>query len=117
MSVAQAHNRLGHCSNDIMKKTAKHLGWELTGSLTPCKACAAGKAKQKNVPKTKDEEVTDKLMRIHLDIMTVKPNKDKPKPAKPVWRIMVDEKTQLQFSDFFASKDEMVEPTGEQLKK
>ena len=72
---------------------------------------------KKNVPKTKDEEMTDSLTRIYLDIATVKPNKDEPKPAKPVWWIMVDEKTQLKFSDFFASKDEMVEPTCEQLKK
>ena len=62
MSVAQAHNmhnRLGHCGDDIMKKMAKHLGWELMGSSTPCEACVAAKAKQKNVPKTKDKEVTD----------------------------------------------------------
>jgi hypothetical protein len=56
-------------------ETAKALNWILTkGTLKPCDACAAAKAKQKNVPKTssmapsntkKDES------RIYLDIGTI----------------------------------------------
>ncbi len=117
MTVKQAHERLGHCGEDVARKTAKHLGWELTGTMTPCDACAAGKAKQKNLPKAVEEELKDDLTRVFLDISSVRPAKDQPKPTKPVWRIMVDEKTQLKFSDFYKTKDEMVEPTCVQLKK
>jgi hypothetical protein len=47
----------------------------------------------------------------------VKQKKDQPKPTKPHWRIMVDERTQLKFSDFFKTKSGMVEPTCEQFQK
>jgi hypothetical protein len=111
ISVQQAHGRLGHCSEDAMRKVTKHLNWKVTGIMNPCDACAAGKAKQKNVPKIKEYEENDNLNRVFLDIATIKPGKDQPKPLKPVWRIMVDERTQLKFSDFFQRKNEMVEPT------
>jgi hypothetical protein len=52
MTIEQAHVRLGHSSEDVTRKTAKALNWILTkGTLKPCDACAAAKAKQKNVPK------------------------------------------------------------------
>jgi hypothetical protein len=45
------------CGEDLTRKAAKQLKWELTpGSLGPCEACAAGKVKQKNVPKHHDKE-------------------------------------------------------------
>ena len=56
--IQQAHDHLGHLHEDITRKVAKRLGWTLSrGSLKPCEACAAGKAKQKNVPKDRDHEV------------------------------------------------------------
>ena len=33
------------------------------------------------------------------------------------WRIMVDECTGMQFTDFFAKKSDMIEPTCQQLHK
>ena len=51
--------------------------------------------------------------RIHLDISSVK-NTDYPDVEnipRPYWRLIVDERTQLKFSDFFTSKSGMVEPT------
>ena len=48
---------------------------------------------------------------------TVKKIKDGPNVSKPNWRIMVDEKTNLKFSDVFQTKNGMVEPTCEQLNK
>ena len=53
MTIEQAHVRLGHSSEDATRKAAKALNWTLTkGTMKPCDACAAAKAKQKNVPKT-----------------------------------------------------------------
>jgi hypothetical protein len=53
---------------------------------------------------------------VHLDISTLKPRKPEKgkKPvvvAKPHWRILVDARTQMKWSDFFATKDGMIEPT------
>jgi hypothetical protein len=46
--IEQAHVCLGHMSEDVTRKTAKALNLILTkGTLKPCDACAAAKAKQK----------------------------------------------------------------------
>jgi hypothetical protein len=47
----------------------------------------------------------------------VKKPKDLPAVINPNWRIMVDERTQMKFSAFFAKKNLMVEPTCVQLNK
>jgi len=119
VTIAQAHGRLGHCGEDVTRKTAKLLGWELIpGPMMPCESCAAGKAKQKNVPKISEgKPAEDGKSRIFLDIATVKSKEGKPKATKPNWRIMVDERTQLKFSNFYPTKNGMVEPTCEQFHK
>jgi hypothetical protein len=86
----------------------------LTGDTAICKACAEGKAKQKNVivAKQKRSFLVDDG-RIHLDISSIR-NTDFPEVEnmpKPYWWIIVDQRTQLKFSDFFATKNGMVEPT------
>jgi hypothetical protein len=118
MTIEQAHVRLGHSSEDATRKTAKALNWTLTkGTLKPCDACAAAKAKQKNVPKTssmapsntkKDES------RIYLDIATIN-RPDQKQVYKKNWRIMVDERTGTKFTDFYETKAGMIEPTCAQL--
>jgi hypothetical protein len=118
-AIQQAHDKLGHCGEDTTRRAAKELGWTLTvGTMKPCEACAVGKAKQKNVPKiTKTEPLKEGENRIFLDIATVKRTKDQPKVSKPNWRIMADGRTGLKFSDFFQTKDGMVEKTCEQFQK
>jgi hypothetical protein len=120
MSITELHGKLSHDGNeDAMRKTAEALGVKLTrGTLKPCEACTAGKAKQKNAPKTSDHEpATAEERQIFLDIATVKQIKGGPNVTKPNWRIMVDERTQTKFSDFYETKNGMVEPTCVQLNK
>ena len=118
-TIKQAHDKFGHRNEDATRKIAKQLGWELSpGSLGACKACTIGKAKQKNVPKLSEgEPAKPGENRIYLDISTVKQKKDHPKPTRPNWRIMVDERMQLKFSNFFKTKNGMVKPTCEQFQK
>eukprot|EP00957_Ditylum_brightwellii_P038657 2922379-Ditylum_brightwellii.AAC.1 len=87
--------------------------------MSTCESCAVGKAKQKNVPKVSEHIKSDKPgERIFLDISTIKGEKDGPKVnVKNQWRIMVDECTSLKFSDFFKTKNGMVEPTLEQFNR
>jgi hypothetical protein len=49
--------------------------------------------------------------RIFLDLASVKTPKGAPRIAKRNWRIMVDERTGMKFSDFSAMKEGMIEPT------
>jgi hypothetical protein len=87
------------------------------GTLGPCDACTIAKAKQKNAPKVSEHKAATKTdeRRIFLDISSVKSNKQGQKPTKPHWRIMVDERSTLNFSNFFETKNGMAEPTCEQL--
>jgi hypothetical protein len=52
-----------------------------------------------------------------LDIATVKQPKGGPNVTRTNWRIMVDEQTQLKFSNFYKKKNGMIEPTCVQLNK
>ena len=112
----QAHARLGHMNENKTRKTAKALGWILKpGNFETCIGCAEGKSKQKNVPKeTEHVKATKDEPRVFLDISTVRdPEGDT--LSKPNWRKMVDERTGIKFSEFFARKINMVEPTCEKL--
>jgi hypothetical protein len=106
-------------NKDMCWATCKALGWDLNqGTLGVCAACMVAKAKQKNI-KTSNEDVKelDGKTRIYLDISSIK----KPKDIKAIYirhcRILVDERTQLKFVDFFEKKNGMIEPTCEQFKK
>jgi hypothetical protein len=116
--IQLAHDRLGHPHEDMTRKMAKELGWTLSlGSQKPCDGCRAGKAKQKNVPKESDHVVAtepNEARVFFLDIATInKPEGESGSVYKPNWRIVVDERTQMMFSDFFVSKSGMAEPTCE----
>ena len=113
MTVMQAHQKLGHINEDMTRKVAKSLGWELTkGSLGVCEACSVGKAKQKNVPKESEHKTvaTRPNQRIFLDLASVRAMEGMPKPTKPQWRITVDEYTGYKTSGFYVTKDAMVAP-------
>jgi hypothetical protein len=118
MTIEQAHVRLGHSSEEATRKTAKALNWIITkGTLKPCDACAAPKAKQKNVPKTSSmspSNTTKDKSRIYLDIATIN-CPDKKQAYKKNWCIMVDERTGTKFTDFYDTKDGIIEPTCAQL--
>ena len=57
--------------------------------------------------------------RISIDLSKIGVPKDKsnkdPDLRNPQWRMIVDEATGRKFSDFYPSKDKMVEPMCEQL--
>jgi hypothetical protein len=118
MNISQAHAKFGHSNEGDTRKMAKEMGITITrGTLGPCDACMIAKAKQKNVPKVSTHKATTKTdeRRIFLDISSVKANKQGKKPTKPHWRIMVDKRSTLKLSNFFETKNGMVEPTCEQL--
>jgi hypothetical protein len=117
LTIQQVHERLGHCNEDMTRKSAKALGLDLSrGGLAPCAAYTAGKVKQKNVPKDNEHVPSvENNCRIFLDIATIKKVKDGPSVSRPNWRIMVDERTNLKLSAFYQTKKGMVEPTCEQF--
>jgi hypothetical protein len=121
ISIQALHDQLGHMNETMCRKVAKALDWEVKkGSLAVCLSCLIAKAKQKNIniDRKGNETKPDGLNRLFLDIGSIK----QPKTilTEVTWwncRIMVDEKTQLKFVDFFEAKNDMIEPTCVQLKK
>ena len=120
ISINLAHCSFGYGDEHITREIARALGFEITnGTMKPCDACAAAKAKQKNLP-TGRNHIPSKISneRMHLDIATIKaPEHMKINVSKPHWRILVDEKVQMKISDFYATKNGMIEPTCEKFQK
>ena len=55
ITIQQAHEQLGHIGKD-----AKTLNRTLTpGLMSPCEACAVGKARQHNLPKDPEKPMAD----------------------------------------------------------
>eukprot|EP00957_Ditylum_brightwellii_P182215 13881997-Ditylum_brightwellii.AAC.1 len=109
-------------------KIAKHLGFMVNrGSMPKYKPCATAKAKQKSLPswvevlgkKVHDKETATAVNeRLFLDISTVKaPAHIKVTITKPQWWIIVDELTGMKWSNFFETKNGMIEPTCTMLNK
>ena len=120
IAVNEAHELLGHMSFPTTRAIAQELGWELTKGSHVCDACAAGKAKQKNIVSNQSRsEMTENSGRIFLDISSVRNVEflDLEVTPKPYWRIIVDERTQLKFSEFFGTKNGMIEPTCQMLQE
>ena len=119
ITIQQAHDRLGHMSEQATKATTCALKIPIkNGAFKPCAACAAGKAKQKCIKRIVTTKQKLGQRRAFLDIATVRKEKGMPIPSRPNWRILVvDQEIQLKFSKFFRHKNDMVQPTCEQLNK
>jgi hypothetical protein len=105
-----AHNQLGHMEDQKTKSVAKSLVWQLEkGEMGPCEACAAGKARLKNIKK---EAVKEPTKDAFLEVSMLKPKNGMPNKSTPHWRIVVvDPKVQIKISHFFETKKGMAEPT------
>ena len=116
LTVNQAHGHLGHMNEDRTHQVAKVLGWTLKpGPFQVCQACVESKAKQKNLPSnTEHIKASKEEPRIHLDISTIKDSSGS-ELSKSNWHIMVDERTGMNFSDFFSKNLDMVKPTCKKI--
>jgi hypothetical protein len=119
MSFINVHCKLGHMSYSKTKQISKNLGWTLTNEESICKVCAEkSKACQKNINIKSTRKIESKPSgRIHIDITSLHNKEYEESTSKPYWIIIVDEFTQIKFSDFFISKNGMVEPTCQSIQK
>ena len=119
-SIMEAHVKYGHHSEAATRAIAKINGVELSrGTLGVCESCTIGKAKQKNVPKATDnrDKLKDEESRMFMDLSTLRSSTGKKSATKGVWCMMTDQRTRLQLSQMFATKNGMVEPTCEKLQQ
>jgi hypothetical protein len=100
ISLRAAHDRFGHINEAETRKIATAIGFDVgRGGMGVCVACTNAKAQQKSVPQ--ESEHTPSTVpneRVFLDQAWItKPDKSVPMAATNVWRIIVDEATQLKF--------------------
>jgi hypothetical protein len=94
----EAHQCLGHLSQQSTKDTLKQLGWHLADEFVKCD-CDIGKGCQNNVNKRNDHKISGMVgERIFLDVASVQEQQKSDNYMEPTqkqhWQIMVDEKSQ-----------------------
>lgn len=105
MNINEAHDKFGHPSEALLRKTTTFYGIKLTGKLESCEACARAKAKQKSVAKTTEVEETYVGERLYLD---------QSGPFEKTWngkrylQCAVDGYSRAGFMNLAATKDEIV---------
>ena len=111
VTLEQAHCLLGHCDIEKTRRAAKRLGWQLSnGVMPPCAACAAGKAKQKNIPKISVRpRATEPGIMVSHDISTIGDREGAKAPHKQ-WHLTVDNCSMFCISEFYSNKDKFIEP-------
>ena len=110
VSVNYYHAQLGHINDRDTKEIAKILQQPLqSGKFTKCEPCARAKAAKKPLKVVhvihEPKHPWDGKSRMFLDLSTLKRRTKrrlfkKTGIHKPHWRLMVDERTQLKFSNF-----------------
>jgi hypothetical protein len=93
------------------RKIAAQLGMELSRTgFAMCESCAIGKAQQRNVPKeSSGEKVTTFNGRVGHDLSKIKvPKRLDVTINKPNWHIMVNQSLGFKQSNFFLTKNEII---------
>ena len=103
MHIMKVHHMLGHANEDVVRRTARNLGYELKGKMIPCISCSIAKAKQKSVPKRAQSPSTVRGERLFIDISSVR---GKSYGGVKFWLLVVDEATNFKWSKFLKTKDE-----------
>ena len=120
MTELKAHALLDCMGKEITRKTAQSLGWKITKfNNIPCEHCAVGKARQKNlVQQSTSEKATRSGEMMFTDISSIKQLKNGPPVNKNKhWSIVVDEYNGTKVSNFYPTKNAMVQPLCAQLNK
>ena len=112
VNINTFHKMLGHPSEDITKKTAKDLGYELDGTMQDCDDCGLGKIKQTKTNKTREisKEVGEMLF---LDLSTIKHTSQ---GGKNHWILLIDDHSRYVWSMFVKKKSDLAATVKETLK-
>ena len=104
INVNRLHNQLAHCCEATTRKTAKSLGYELTGDYKVCEDCVKGKAKQKKLPKSVESKSTKPGEMMMFDISSF--NSSSFGGGKH-WLAITDDATDMTWSRVLKLKSEL----------
>ena len=104
ININDLHRRLGHPSEEIVRRTAKTFALKLTGKFEKCENCAISKAKRKNMNKALSTRSKRKGDRFFIDISSIK---SESLGRKKFWLLVVDDYSDMCFSFYLKTKDEL----------
>ena len=67
MNINEAHQKFGHVSEDILRRSMRYHGIKVTGELRPCPACSLYKAKARKVEKITSYPAPKPAYRLYMD--------------------------------------------------
>ena len=68
LNINDIHDKFGHVGETVLRRTIKHLGYTVTGTLKCCDACKMAKARAKGVKKQTERRSTIPGERMYVDI-------------------------------------------------
>lgn len=68
MNINDIHDKFGYVGETVSRRTMKHLGYTVTGTLASCDACKMAKARAKKVKKQTETRSTIPGERIYIDL-------------------------------------------------
>jgi len=104
--INDLHKKLGHMSESMVCKMAKYYEWPIALKFITCESCALAKSCQKNTNKETKMRSMIPSKRLFIDISSVK---NKSYGGLKFWLLAVDDVTDLSFSLFLKSKDQMAQ--------
>ena len=104
ININDLHQRLGHPSEESVRRTAKMLDLKVTGKFIKCENCAISKARRKNLNKETVNRSVEKGNRLFIDISSIKSTSY---GGKKFWLLVLDDFSDCSFSFFLKAKSEV----------
>ena len=114
ISMSQAHELLGHASEEPVRKTMKRLNIPVIGPFPACTACFRAKAKAKKVAKITADKATKPGERLFIDLSGPY---FKSAGGTQYWILVVDDFTRFAWSYFVTRKSMIRHPLNQLLNK
>jgi hypothetical protein len=112
--INRMHRVFNHASESVLRKTAEHNGWKITGKFETCKDCSESNAKQKGVQKVTADRSVVPGERLFIDITSIK---KKSIGGSKFWLVVVDDATNFTWSFFLKQKNHAADAVINLLKK
>ena len=75
VDINDFHCAHAHVHEDLLRKTAKQLGVQLTGELQPCRGCSEAKGLRRPIPRSTHTRAAKSASRVFVDLSGPKPVK------------------------------------------
>jgi hypothetical protein len=104
MYIGDLHRLLGHAGEAKTREAGKNLKIDLIGNMKVCEFCDVSKARKKKISKENTKKTIVPGERVYIDITPIRAVSA---GDKKNWLLIVDEATDMKWSHFMATKNEL----------